>query len=116
MTVRVTANTTHRTVLIIVIKKKKRKGTAFFHLKLFQTLKFSDYKKIWTLIFPDIFFCPTFFALNVIKDPKNTKKSLIKKPLQTCKPFLIIAITKSFLRIRTLKKSSKRKEKFPHKV
>ena len=114
MTVRVTANTTHRTVLIIVIKKKK--GTAFFHLKLFQTLKVSDYKKIWMLIFPDIFFCPKFFALNVIKDPKNTKKSLIKKPLQTCNSFLIIAITKSFLRIRTLKISSKRKEKFPHKV
>ena len=40
----------------------------------------------------------------LIRDPNCTKFYLTKKPLYTCKPFLIIAITKSFLKIRTLRK------------
>ena len=48
------------------------------------------------------------------KDPimvvlKSTKSFLKKKLLHTYKPFLINVITKSFLRIRTLNKSSKKK-------
>ena len=40
----------------------------------------------------------------LIKDLKSTKCSLNKKPLHAYKPFLIIVITKSFLRIRTFKR------------
>ena len=41
--------------------------------------------------------------------PKSTKSYLLEKPLYTCKPFLIIVITKSFLRITKLGKTSKMK-------
>ena len=41
---------------------------------------------------------------SVIIIPKSTKSPLIKKPLHTYKPFSIIVTTKSFLKIRTLKK------------
>ena len=67
MTVTVTATTTHRTLFIIVTKKEMK------HFFLFNTIldiKFSGYKKFWTLIFSDISFvqisfCPKFFALDV---------------------------------------------------
>ena len=47
-----------------------QKEKNFFSFKAFRTLKFSDYKRFWTLIFSDIFFvrkffCMKFFALNV---------------------------------------------------
>ena len=67
MTVTVTATTTHRTLFMIVTKKEMKQ---FFLFNTILDIKFSGYKKFWTLIFSDISFvqisfCAKFFALDV---------------------------------------------------
>ena len=76
MTVRVTATTTHRTVFIIVIKKEQKQ---FFSFEAISDVKIFGLQKIVDANIFRHFFCPKFFALNVLFDiPKYMKQQLQK--------------------------------------